>query len=56
MGPLRLSRFLLPEQTDTPEEAIPLRRVLFWVVVWLGLIVGIALYLKYARHLAPMLG
>ena len=39
----------------TPAETIPLRRVLFWAAVWVGLLAGIALYFKYARLLTPLL-
>lgn len=53
--PLRLSRFLRPGDTESPDETVPLRRLLFWIVVWLGLVLGIVLYFKYARHLVPML-
>lgn len=55
IGQLRLSRFLRPGETDNPEEKVPLRRTVFWVVVWLGILLGILLYFKYARHLVPML-
>ena len=54
--PLRLSRILRPEDTESLDESIPMRRALFWVVVWLGILVGLALYFKYARLLTPMLG
>ena len=53
---MRLSRFLRPEETENLEETVPLRRALFWVLVWVGIVVGIILYFKYARLLTPMLG
>ena len=54
--PLRLSRFLRPGDTESRDDTVPLRRTLFWVVAWVGILLGIVLYFKYARHLVPMLG
>ena len=54
--PLRLSRILRPEDGTNQEEAIPVRRIVLWLLVWVGLFVGIALYFKYARLLTPLLG
>jgi hypothetical protein len=53
---LRLSRILRPEETKRLEDTIPLRRTLLWVLVWVGIIVGIVLYFKYGRLLTPLLG
>jgi hypothetical protein len=53
---LRLSRVPRPVDTRTLDEKIPLRRVLFWVVVWVGILLGIAFYFTYARLLTPLLG
>ena len=54
--PLRLSRILRPEEIRNLEEEIPLRRIVGWVLVWVVLIGGVALYFKYARFLTPLLG
>ncbi len=32
-----------------------MRRMVFWAALWVGLLVGIALYFKYARLLTPLL-
>jgi type VI protein secretion system component VasF len=53
---LRLSRILRPEDGSNQDETIPLRRVILWVLVWVALLVGVALYFKYARLLTPLLG
>jgi hypothetical protein len=53
---LRLSRVLRPDDARYLDEKIPLRRILFWVAVWIGIFVGIVFYLKYARLLTPLLG
>ena len=37
-------------------EDIPTRRIVVWVLVWITILTGIALYFKYARLLTPMLG
>ena len=54
--PLRLSRILRPEDGKHLDETVSLRRALVWVLVWVGLLVGVALYFKYARLLTPLLG
>jgi hypothetical protein len=38
-----------------PEETVPLRRSLFWIVVWLVILAGIVLFFRYARELTPLL-
>lgn len=53
---VRLSRILRPEHGTNLEETVPLRRAVTWVLVWIGLFIGIALYFKYARLLTPLLG
>jgi type VI protein secretion system component VasF len=53
---LRLSRVLRPAGPSTADERIPLRRILFWVAVWVGILVGIVFYFRYARLLTPLLG
>ena len=55
-APLRLSRILRPEDGNYEDERIPFRQVILWVLVWAGVLVGIALYFKYARLLTPLLG
>ena len=52
---MRLSRIFRPEEMPSPEEAVPLRRTLFWALVWVAVLVGVALYFKYARYLTPLL-
>lgn len=52
---MRLSRIIRSDIEGTPEETISRRRVMFWVAVWVVLLVGIALYFKYARFLTPLL-
>ena len=54
--PLRLSRILSPETDKNLDETVPLRRALFWVLVWLGILIGVILYFKYARLLTPLIG
>ena len=53
---LRLSRILRPEDGINLEETVSFRRAFFWVLVWVGLLVGVALYFRYARLLTPLLG
>jgi len=36
-------------------DGVPIHRVMLWVVVWIGLLAGIVLYIKYARFLTPLL-
>ncbi len=50
----RLSRMFRTDD-ESSGDAIPLRRVLFWAAVWVGLLAGIVLYFKYARLLTPLL-
>jgi hypothetical protein len=53
---LRFSRKL--RQQNAPDEpgSVPLRRILFWVVVGAVLVTGFVLYFKYERLLEPLLG
>ena len=53
--PLRLSRILRPDDGTIRQETVSLRRALLWVLVWVALLVGVALYFKYARLLTPLL-
>jgi hypothetical protein len=53
---LRLSRVLRPADLQSAEERIPVRRILFWVAVWVGILIGIVFYFRYARLLMPLLG
>ena len=52
---MRLSRKIRADFERAPAEAISRRRVMFWVLVWVVLLTGIALYFKYARFLTPLL-
>jgi hypothetical protein len=51
---LRLSRFLPKASAD--DEPVPLRRVLLWALVGAAIVVGIVLYFKYERQIAPLIG
>ena len=53
--PLRLSRVLRPADSISAEERISVRRILFWVAVWVGIFIGIVFYFRYARLLTPLL-
>ena len=52
---MRLSRIFRPEDAKLLEEQIPVRRKVAWALVWVGIVVGIALYFTYARLLTPLL-
>ena len=52
---MRLSRILRPDDGTIREETVSFRRALLWVLVWLALLAGLALYFKYARLLTPLL-
>ena len=54
--PLRISRVFRPDDGTNREETVSLRRALVWLLVWVGLLAGVALYFKYARLLTPLLG
>ena len=53
---MRLSRVLKPNDIKYQDETIPMRRIVIWVIVWVGILSGIVMYFKYARLLTPMLG
>ncbi|MEO5815309.1 MAG: hypothetical protein ABIT20_08525 [Gemmatimonadaceae bacterium] len=53
---MRLSRVLRPDDSRNKEDAIPVRRILFWATVWLGIFIGIVFYFRYAGLLTPLLG
>ena len=52
---MRLSRILRADDEAPSGEAVSVRRMIFWAVVWLGLLTGIVLYFRYARLLTPLL-
>ena len=54
--PLRLSRVLRPDDVKYLNERIPLRRILFWAAVWIGIFIGVVFYFRYAGQLTPLLG
>ena len=54
--PLRVSRVPRPTDVKYLEEKIPVRRVVFWVAVWIGIFAGIVFYFTYARLLTSLLG
>ena len=51
---MRLSRMFSADD-ESRRDVIPLRRLVFWAVVWIALLVGIVFYFKYARLLTPLL-
>ena len=51
---MRLSRFL--PQWSSADEAVPLRRVVLWSLVALSMVVGLVLYFKFERQIAPLIG
>jgi hypothetical protein len=53
---VRLTRVLRPDDSTNGDERISPRRVVFWVAVWVGILIGIVFYFKYARLLTPLLG
>ena len=53
---MRLTRVLRPDDSNNSDERIGVRRIVFWAVVWVGILMGIVFYFKYARLLTPLLG
>ena len=53
---MRLPRVLQSDDSDNAEERIGVRRIVFWAVVWVSILLGIVFYFKYARLLTPLLG
>jgi hypothetical protein len=53
---VRLTRVLRPDDSDNADERIGVRRIVFWAVVWVAILMGIVFYFKYARLLTPLLG
>ena len=53
---VRLTRVLQPDDSINTDERISVRRIVFWVAVWVGILMGIVFYFKYARLLTPLLG
>ena len=53
---VRLTRVLRPDDSNDSDERIGVRRIVFWVAVWVGILLGIVFYFKYARLLTPLLG
>ena len=54
MSAMRLSRMFRADD-ETRKDTIPLRRLMFWVAVWIVLLAGIVMYFQYARLLTPLL-
>lgn len=52
---MRLSRIFRPEDVESVEDAVPMRRTLFWILVGLAILAGIVLFFRYARFLSPLL-
>ncbi len=52
---MRLSRIFRPEDGQPLEDSVPVRRTLFWVLVWMAIVFGLVLYFEYARHVVPLL-
>jgi LPS O-antigen subunit length determinant protein (WzzB/FepE family) len=53
---MRLSRIVRQPETPTHSDAVPLRRVILWIVVGAVLVVGLVLYFKFERLLPPLVG
>ena len=53
---VRLTRVLQPDDSNNTDERIGVRRIVFWVAVWVAIVLGIVFYFKYARLLTPLLG
>jgi hypothetical protein len=51
---MRLSRIFRSEDL-TSDDGVPLRRTLFWIIVWIVVLLGVVLYFKYSRLLTPLL-
>jgi hypothetical protein len=49
-------RFLSTERPDEPqsEPRVPLRRALLWGLIGVAILVGVFLYFRYERVLAPL--
>jgi hypothetical protein len=52
---MRLSRLFRLEDVASTEESVPMRRTLFWILVWAAILAGVVLFFKYARFLTPLL-
>ncbi|MES2177344.1 MAG: hypothetical protein V4550_05730 [Gemmatimonadota bacterium] len=52
---MRISRIFRTDDGSL-DEPIPVRRMLLWALVWIGVLVGVVLYFQYARLLVPLLG
>jgi hypothetical protein len=52
---MRLSRMFSANDDAPPDDNVSVRRIMFWVLVWVGLLAGIVLYFRYARFLTPLL-
>ena len=52
---MRLSRVLRSDE-PIPDEPLPIRRILFWVAVAGGIVIGVILYFRHASALPPLLG
>jgi hypothetical protein len=53
---MRLSRIVRQPDSPTDPDAVPLRRMILWIVVGAALVVGVVLYFKYERLLVPLVG
>jgi hypothetical protein len=42
-------------QTQPPEEPVPLSRLLMWAAIAVVLVIGIWLYVRYGRVVAPLI-
>jgi hypothetical protein len=52
---LRLSRIFRRAETSANPDAVPLGRAILWGVFGIVLLVGLVLYFKYERIVAPLL-
>jgi type VI protein secretion system component VasF len=53
---MRLSRIIRQSDSAPDPDAVPLRRLILWIVVGTALVVGVVLYFKYERLLVPLVG
>ena len=53
--PVRLPRILRPSEPSTNPDAVPFGRALLWGLFGVVLLVGLVLYFKYERVVAPLL-
>ena len=53
---MRLSRIVKQTETPSDSESVPLGRALVWTFIGAVLVLGLVLYFKYERLIAPLVG